>query len=121
MKRNKKYLEDDTREKMKALGVYKPEYEQTIAIYAGMLHQYMTFCSEFEKSRYKITELHTNRVGAVNERKVPLYVAMESLRKDIITYINQLGLSPKALESITANTSNATPLARFLKEYDNQE
>lgn len=120
MKQNKKFYEEDTRKKMKSLGIYKPEYDQTIGIYADMLHQYNTFSEQFEKSEYQITELQTNRVGAVNERKVPLYVAMESLRKDIITYTNQLGLSPKSIENITASANKPSAFVQMLKDIENQ-
>lgn len=99
---------------MKELGTYSKEFDGTISIYAGMLHQYMYFEKEFEKLQYKIEEPYTNKAGATNMRKVPLFTAMESLRKDIATYSDKLGLNPKAMESITAEKANLSSLEKVL-------
>lgn len=82
---------------MKSLGVYKKEYNNLIDIYAGMLHQYHLFEFQFEESGYQITEDYTNKAGATNQRKVPLLTAMESLRKDIVSYSDRLCMNPKTL------------------------
>ena len=47
-------------------------------------------------------------------RKVPLYTAMESLRKDIATYSDKLGLNPKSLESISQEKLKSTGLDEIL-------
>src|SRR5699024_7766070 len=101
MARTKKSIRAETIKNMKALGTYKPEYNNVIDIFVGMLHQYENFQEEFERSGYKIEEEYTNKVGATNMRKTPLFSAMEKLRMDIATYSDKLGLNPKALESIT--------------------
>lgn len=82
---------------MKNLGTYKKEYNNLIDIYSGMLYQYHLFELQFEESGFQITEEYTNKAGATNQRKVPLLTAMESLRKDIITYSDRLCLNPKSL------------------------
>ncbi|MFL1998362.1 P27 family phage terminase small subunit [Lysinibacillus irui] len=96
VKTKKQFKSAVTRE-MKSLGVYKKEYNTLIDIYAGMLHQYHLFELEFEESNYQITEEYTNKAGATNQRKVPLLTAMESLRKDIVSYSDRLCLNPKTL------------------------
>lgn len=96
VKTKKQFKSAVTRE-MKSLGVYKKEYNNLIDIYSGMLHQYHQFEIEFEESGYQITEEHTNKAGATNQRKVPLLTAMESLRKDIASYSDRLCLNPKVL------------------------
>lgn len=82
---------------MKNMGTYEPEYRIVIDILAGMLAQYEQFEEEFEDGGGALTEEHTNKAGAVNERKKPVYTAMENLRKDIATYSDKLYLNPKAI------------------------
>ena len=78
---------------MKNLGTYKKEFNHLIDIYSGMLLQYRIFEKEFQESGFKITEEHTNKAGATNQRKVPVLTAMESLRKDIASYSDRLCFS----------------------------
>ena len=85
---------------MKHLGVYRDDFEHTIDIYVGMLSQYQAFEQQFEESGYQITEEYTNKAGATNDRKTPIYSAMESLRKDLATYSNLLCINPKSLECV---------------------
>jgi len=103
---------------MKKLGTYKPEYKTTIDIFVDMLHQYETFGEQFEESGYQIEEEYTNKAGATNMRKTPLFSAMEKLRMDIATYSNMLCLNPKALEAVTAETAKKSKLASVLSELD---
>lgn len=99
---------------MKSLGTYKKEYNELIDIYAGMLHQYQYFEKQFEESGYQITEEYTNKAGATNQRKVPLLTAMESLRKDIISYSDRLCLNPKTLLEPPKQENKGSPLDAFL-------
>ncbi|PGZ44108.1 hypothetical protein COE56_30500 [Bacillus anthracis] len=85
---------------MKHLGVYREDFEHTIDIYVGMLAQYQAFERQFEESGFKITDSYTNKAGATNERKIPIYTAMEALRKDLANYSNLLCLNPKSYERI---------------------
>ncbi len=103
---------------MKSLGVYKKEYKTTIDIFVDMVHQYEVFADEFEESGYKVQEEYTNKAGATNMRKTPIYAAMEKLRMDISTYSNMLGLNPKSLEKITAESGGGSKLASVLSELD---
>ena len=112
--KTKETLKKETIQEMQSLGIYKKEYDKLIDIYSGMLRQYLKFEKQFENSKYKIEEEYTNKAGATNMRKVPLYTAMESLRKDIATYSDKLGLNPKSLESITAERNSTSKLERAL-------
>jgi len=96
----KKQLKNQTVKRMEHLGVYKDDYDQTIDIYVGMLAQYQAFEKAFEESGYQITEEYTNKAGATNDRKTPIYSAMETLRKDLATYSNILCINPKAFNGI---------------------
>ena len=116
MSKSRKAIESQTKRQMRSLGIYKPEYEKIIHIFAGMVHQYQEFERQFEESNYQITEEYTNKAGATNERKVPLYTAMESLRKDIAVYSDRLCLNPKALEAVTVEQTNKSKLAQVLSE-----
>ena len=99
---------------MKELGIYKKEYMEVIDVFAGMIQQYETFEHQFEESGFMIEEEYTNKAGATNMRKTPLYTAMESLRKDIATYSNLLCLNPKALQSIKFEQESKSTLASVL-------
>ncbi|WP_207204747.1 P27 family phage terminase small subunit [Miniphocaeibacter massiliensis] len=103
-------LKKDTIKEMEELGIYKTQYNRIIGIYAGLLRQYISFEKQFENSNYQIEEEYTNKAGATNMRKTPLYSAMESLRKDIVTYSDRLGLNPKSLESISAEKKSTSKL-----------
>ncbi|MGG4312527.1 P27 family phage terminase small subunit [Bacillus anthracis] len=93
-------LKENVIANMKHLGVYRDDFEHTIDIYVGMLAQYKAFERQFEESGFKITDSYTNKAGATNERKTPIYTAMEALRKDLANYSNLLCLNPKSYERI---------------------
>ncbi|MBV4423683.1 P27 family phage terminase small subunit [Clostridium tyrobutyricum] len=114
MAKTKRAMENEVKREMKKLGTYKKEYDKIIKIYAGMLWQYQMFEQQFEESDYKITEQYTNKAGATNERKVPLYTAMESLRKDIASYSDKLQLNPKANNSTGGSGKKQSKLADAL-------
>lgn len=116
MAKSKKAMANEVKKQMEKLGTYKDEYKKIIEIFAGMLFQYQEFETQFEKSGCKLTEEYTNKAGATNERKVPLYTAMESLRKDIAAYSDRLCLNPKSLETVTTETTNKSKLAQVLSE-----
>lgn len=107
---------------LKAIGVYRPEFDSTIKAYAQMRQQYDTLMKEFYSTGCKITEEYTNKAGATNIRKTALYLAIETLRKDIVNHENILGLTPLALKKITKNSGNnnkkESKLGQALKKLD---
>lgn len=96
----KDQLKEDVLINMKHLGVYREGFEDIINVYVGMLAQYQAFEKQFEDTSYSVTEPYTNKAGATNDRKTPIYSAMESLRKDLATYSNLLCINPKAFEAV---------------------
>lgn len=96
----KEKLKEEVVANMKHLGVYHEDFEHTIDVYVDMLHQYQVFEKQFEESGYKITHSYTNKAGATNETKSPIYIALESLRKDIAKYSDLLCLNPRAYEKV---------------------
>lgn len=82
---------------MQQLGIYKPEFDLTINIYAGLIDQYKQLEKDFKKSKFSVVE---NTGYSDNKKKNPLVGSMESLRKDILAYSNALGLTPSGLKKI---------------------
>lgn len=90
-------MEHQTKQNMITLGVYKPEFENTINIYSGLIEQYMALEKEFKKSKFTVVE----KTGySDNAKKAPIVATLESLRKDILQYSNALGLTPSGLKKI---------------------
>lgn len=118
MARKKTTIKRQVVQSMKDLGVYRKEYRNTIDIFVDMIHQYEIFTDEFEKENFAVQEEYTNKAGATNMRKTPVYSAMEKIRMDISTYSNLLCLNPKALESVTAESENKSRLASVLNQFE---
>ena len=95
-----KQYENDIVKKMKAIGVYKPEFEHAITGLARALVDQDRSLEMFDKSGGQIMIKHTNKAGATNAAKNPFYLALETLRQDIIIYLRELGLTPSALKRI---------------------
>ena len=95
----KKIIKSTTKD-MQANGTYKPQFDSTIKVYAEMKQQYNATMKKFYESSCKVTEEYTNKAGFTNIRKTALYLALETLRKDIINYENILGLTPAGLKKI---------------------
>lgn len=75
---------------MVGLGTYKPEYETAIKMLAGMRKQYDVLIKEFEDGGCQYAEMTEN-----GSKKAPIVTTLESLRKDILSYMNALGLVPR--------------------------
>lgn len=118
MARAKKAIERDIVKAMKDLGTYKKEYKTMINIFVGMLHQYESFQEQFEESGCEVEEEYTNKAGATNMRKTPLFSAMEKLRMDIATYSDKLCLNPKSIETVTTAGATRSKLASVLSSLE---
>lgn len=77
---------------MVSLGVYKPEFDPIIKIYGQLREQYDELTTQFKSSGYEFSE-ETN----AGSKKAPIVTTLESLRKDILSYASQLGLTPQGL------------------------
>ena len=92
-----KKLELQIIENMRALNIYKPEFNITISIYAGLVEQYQMLEKEFKKTKFTVVE----KTGySDNTKKSPMVGTLESLRKDILAYSNALGLTPSGLKKL---------------------
>ena len=112
-----------TKSRMKKVGTYKPEFDASVERYADLTVQYEILKRQWYGSGCAITEEYTNKSGAVNERKTPVYMAMETLRKDLIEMENIFGLTPKGLKQIRSKSlegKKESALGQALKELDGQ-
>lgn len=85
-------IKKNTISDMKKLGVYKPEYDAIITIYAELREQYERLTKEFKDGNYDYS-VETIQGG---EKKSPLVATLECLRKDILQYSDRLCLNPKS-------------------------
>lgn len=77
---------------MIALGVYKPEFDPVIEVYGQLMEQYDELTRRFESSGLDFEE-----ATASGTKKAPIVTTLESLRKDVLSYASQLGLTPQGL------------------------
>lgn len=89
-----------TTDYMKNLGIYKPEFENSVSRYAELKTQYDILTDRWYDEGCEITEEYTNKAGAKNMRKTALYLSIESMRKELNELENILGLTPKGLKQI---------------------
>lgn len=80
------------RDSMIELGVYKSEFDPIIEIYGQLIEQY----SELTK-RFIMSGLNFEEATNAGTKKAPIVTTLESLRKDILSYASQLGLTPQGL------------------------
>lgn len=97
---------------MKLLGVYKPQYNRIIDIYAELMEQYLFLSDKHKESNYEY-EVDTLQGGS---KKAPIVATLETLRKDILAYSDRLCLNPKSLETVTTDTGSKSKLAKALSD-----
>ena len=93
--KSKNYI-DETKKAMDSLGVYKPEYDKIINIYADLLTQYDDASQKFADSGYE----YETSTAAGGTKKSATAATLESLRKDILSYSTALGLNPKSMDAM---------------------
>lgn len=110
--KKKKPIKAKTIKDMKALGIYKKEYDSLIEIYADLNEQYQRALNEFEESGHQ----YETETAAGGSKKSPIVATLETLRKDILAYSDRLCLNPKAIETVTLEKPNKSKLAQALSE-----
>lgn len=110
----KQTIKNATIKDMKALGIHKQEYNRIIDIYSDLVYQYNEAMEMFEITgrQYEV------ETAAGGTKKSATAASLEVLRKDIITYSDRLGLTPKALETISAEKTKTSKLAQLLGSDD---
>jgi phage terminase small subunit len=107
-------IENQTKANMQRLGIYRSEFDQAIQIYSGLIEQYNDLSREVKKSRFKVIEPTTRNNDSM--KKSPLIGVLETLRKDILTYSNCLGLTPMGLRKINDEMKNEQKKLSKLEE-----
>ena len=110
----REYIKKRTINDMKKLGTYRKEYRDLIEVYTDIQHDYMLARKEFEESGRK----YETKTAAGNPKKSAIVDSIEKLRKDLIAYSDRLGLSPKSLETITAEQQSKSKLSGLLSKLD---
>jgi P27 family predicted phage terminase small subunit len=102
---------------MRSLNTYKREYEPIIQTYAGLMAHYATLVERFETEGYQV-EVFT----AAAPKKSPLIQSLETLRRDLLQYAGQLGLTPASLKKMATSAitpqEKESPLAAALRNWD---
>lgn len=112
--KDKESIKRATIKDMKALGIYKKQYDRLIEIYAELVEQYNILVEEFESGGYRY-EVNTDQGGS---KKAPIVATLENLRKDILAYSDRLCLNPKALETVTVEKGKKSALAAALSSLE---
>ena len=89
--------EQRIRADMEALGVYSPAFDTTIHALAVTERRLSRAEKEWKRNGGKTVSEQVNRTGAKYTAKDPYYTVVESLRRDVTSLQNQLGLTPAGL------------------------
>ena len=105
MKHTKK--EQDIIDRMKRLGVYKPEFDETIRRYRKLSDEFASLYGKYKKDGYPF-----ETSGPQGVKKAPVVVTLESLRRDLLDLEDALGLSPRGLKKLQEEPFKAERKAR---------
>lgn len=100
-------------EKMQKVGTWKDEYSDTVRICAQMMDDYENNLSLYSASIRSLVDY---------KQKPPIMTAMESLRRDILAYLRELGLTPAALrkmDKLTGKQKDGSLLEDVLFNFEN--
>ena len=97
----------ETKKSMESLGVYKPEFDKLVEIYAGLLDQYEVLIKMHKSQGFAPTE----ETAAGGVKSNPVVKQLETLRKDILAYSDRLCLNPKSMDAI--NIKPAPPKSKL--------
>ena len=79
-------------DRMRALGVYKPEFDETIRRYRKLSDEFGKIYAQYRKDGYPFEVS-----GPQGVKKAPVVVTLESLRRDLLALEDALGLTPRGL------------------------
>lgn len=103
----------DTIAQMKQLKTYNYAFNRLVRIYAGMVRQYYEALKVWEEEGSPISTPSASN----STKKHPALDQIEKLRKDILSYSNQLMLNPKSQrDSETKQEEKVSPFARFMSQ-----
>lgn len=86
-------IKNNTVRDMKKLGVYRPEYDRIVDIYAGLVEQYHRLMKAYDTGTgYR----YVAQSGEGGVKRSPLVATIEAVRRDILAYSDRLCLNPKS-------------------------
>ena len=85
-------------ERMNAIGVYRAEFEPTIARYVELSKEYKILYKQYRDGDFKCSV-----PTAAGEKKAPIVTTLETLRKDLLQLEESLGLTPRGLLKLDEN------------------
>lgn len=100
-------IKKNTIAEMKKLGIYKPEYNNIIDVYASLLERYLLIKSLLSMDAYVA--------------RSTVCITEEALRKDVLKYASELGLTPYGLKKIndkSVSGKKESTLAKALKQLE---
>lgn len=107
----KKYTQK-VHKNMRKLGIFKPEFKDSIRMYVDARLQYEAAWEEYEQSGFKNT---VECPGGL--KKNPILTVLEDARKQCSLLSDKLGLNPKALDAIkTKESSEITGIDKAMSE-----
>lgn len=99
-----KQYEREIKKNMRALGVYRAEFNRAVGNLAKIYVDMDTAREQFEKSGSNVVVAHTNKSGATNFVKNPFFLAIEGLQGQILAYSRELGLTPAGFKKLNEGT-----------------
>lgn len=93
MKLTKK--EQEIARRMTQLGIYKPEFDETIRRYRKLSEEFARIYGEYRKNGYPFEVS-----GPQGVKKAPVVVTLEALRRDLLDLEDALGLNPRGLKKL---------------------
>lgn len=113
IKKLKKKIYKQTKKSMEEIGTFRPEFTPIVERYAELRAQFEELNEQWYGGGCQITEDYTNKAGATNKRKTALYLALETLRKELTDMENLFGLTPKGLKGIKNKGLDAAKQSRL--------
>lgn len=92
---------------MKAVGTFKKEFSIVILTLSQLMEGYDKAVEKFEQSGGNIIIKHTNKAKEANVVKNPFYLAIETMRMQILKYLAELGLTPSGLKKINEKSMDS--------------
>lgn len=84
--------ETTVRKSMESLGTYKKEFDPIISVYVQLWEQYEILTQRYIDGGYRF-----ECEGNTGTKKAPIVTTLEALRRDLLNYASQLGLTPMGL------------------------
>jgi len=108
----------EARKAMRRLKTYKKDFEPILQVYGQLYDQYTVLTQQYTASGYKYD---ADSAASAGSKKAPIVATLEGLRRDILAYATQLGLTPHGLpraKTSTVSKAKNSPLAALLREAD---